>query len=463
MGKIEFKTPAGGRPHARVGGRWLVFARAVWISVTAASLGLFAISVPAGFGILKRVCVDGPCGPEQLRPEGAENVRDLGASLDAYAAYQTAGVVVVALVFCAIAAVVFWRRSDDAVALYTSLTLVLCGVFLPDWVGALTVPPSLWPLVDLLNTLVYCSLFVLFYVFPDGRFVPRWTRLPALAWVALFGSHYVVPGGPLAVTNWPPFVLAAVITALIGTCLFAQVYRYRRVSGPEERQQTKWVVFGLSLMLVLLVVASVPPLFVPSLEDPGTTYDLALDLVSFGAVLLVPVSFGVAVLRYRLFDVDVIINRALVYGALTISLALFYTGAVVGLQYVLRALAGGGTQLAVVASTLTIAALFSPLHRRIQGLIDRAFYRRRYDAGRVFESYAATLRDVTDLTSLGENLTGVTAETVRPAHVSLWLRDAPQGPRETAAWNGDAAGEGRTKEVPAGTASGEVPQSGGEL
>jgi hypothetical protein len=257
----------------------------------------------------------------------------------------------------------------------------------------------------------------------------------------LFGSHYVVPGGPFAVANWPPFVLAAVITALIGTCLFAQVYRYRRVSGPEERQQTKWVVFGLSLMLVLLVVASVPPLFVPSLEDPGTTYDLALDLVSFGAVLLVPLSFGVAVLRYRLFDIDVIINRALVYGALTISLALFYAGAVAGLQYALRALAGGGTQLAVVASTLAIAALFGPLRRRIQGLIDRAFYRSKYDAGRVLGAYASRVRDETDLASLGDGLAGVVAETLRPAHVSLWLREPAGGTQEGTSHNGDATRE----------------------
>ncbi len=247
MGRIEVKTPAGGRPHSRLGGCWLVFARAAWLGVTALSLGLFALSVPAGYALLRTVCVDGPCGPEQLRPEAARSIRELGVSLDVYAAYQTAAVVAVALVFCAIAAVVFWRRSNDAVALYTSLTLVLCGVFLPNWVGALTVPPSLWWLVDLLNTLVYCSLFVLFYVFPDGRFAPRWTRLPALAWISLFGSHYVVPGGPFAVANWPPFVLAAVITALIGTCLFAQVYRYRRVSGPQERQQTKWVVFGIAV------------------------------------------------------------------------------------------------------------------------------------------------------------------------------------------------------------------------
>jgi hypothetical protein len=440
MGEIGGKA----QPHARLRGRRLVLARAVWLGVTALSLGLFALSVPAGFQLLRTVCVEGPCGPEQLRSGGAQSVRDLGVSLDVYAAYQTGVVVVVALVFCAIAAVVFWRRSNDAVALYTSLTLVLCGVFLPNWVGAFTVPPSLWFLVDLLNTLLYCSLFVLFYVFPDGRFAPRWTRLPALAWISLFGSHYVVPGGPFAVANWPPALLAAVITVLIGTCLLAQVYRYRRVSGPEERQQTKWVVFGLSLMLALLVVASVPPLFVPSLENPGTTYDLALDLVSFGAVLLVPLSFGFAILRYRLFDIDVIINRALVYGALTVLLGLFYAGTVAGLQLMLRALTGGGTQLAVVASTLAIAALFGPLRRRMQALIDRAFYRRKYDAGKILDGFSARLRDETDLASLGDALAGVVEGSMRPAHVSLWLREPASGQPERGEGNTTGGQDGGT-------------------
>ena len=196
MGGIEGKVPGGVRPHGRLRGRWLVLARAVWLGVAALSLGLFAPSVPAGYSLLRTVCDDRLCGPEQLRPEGAGSLRDLGVSLDVYAAYQTALVVVFALVFCAVAAVVFWRRSNDAVALYTSMTLVLCGVFLPDWVGAFTVHRSLWLPVDLLNSLVYCSLFVLLYVFPDGRFVPRWARWPALAWVALLGAHYVVPGGP---------------------------------------------------------------------------------------------------------------------------------------------------------------------------------------------------------------------------------------------------------------------------
>ena len=136
----------------------------------------------------------------------------------------------------------------------------------------------------------------------------------------------------------------------------------------------------------------------------------------------IPVAMGVAILRYRLYDIDIIINRTLVYGSLTASLVLVYLGGVVSLQYAFRTLTGGESQIAIVASTLAIAALFSPLRRRIQGFIDRRFYRRRYDAARTLEAFSAKLRDETDLDSLSGDLVGVVHETVQPEHASLWLR-----------------------------------------
>lgn len=430
MGGVKGKGTTAGSlpPRGRLGGRWVALARTLWLGVTAATLVLFALSLAPGYALLRTVCTEGPCGPEQLGPEGARTVRDLGFTLEAYAAYQTALVVVFALVFFALAAFMFWRRSDDLMALYTSLTLVLSGVFLPDWMSVL-VPayPILWLPVDLLNSLTYCSLFVLFYLFPDGRFTPRWTLWPTLVWATLYGTHYVTPDGPLTPANWPPALLAVVVTALIGTCLFAQVYRYGRVSGPTERQQTKWVVLGLTLMLGFLVLVTVPPNFEPSLEAPGRPYDLGVDLAAFLAVLLVPVAFGIAILRYRLYDIDLLINRTLVYGILTATLALVYFGAVVGLQQVFRALTGGDSTLAVVASTLAIAALFGPLRRRIQAFIDRRFYRKKYDAAQTLSTLSARLRDETDLEVLGDDLVGVVRETVQPDHVSLWLRHPTGG------------------------------------
>jgi hypothetical protein len=144
--------------------------------------------------------------------------------------------------------------------------------------------------------------------------------------------------------------------------------------------------------------------------------------VGITSLLGIPVAVGIAILKHHLYDIDLIINRTLVYGALTAMLVLVYLGGVVFLQYLFRTLAGGESQLAVVASTLTIAALFNPLRRRIQTFIDRRFYRRKYDARKTLEAFSSKLREETDLDALSDDLVGVVRETMQPTHLSLWLR-----------------------------------------
>ncbi|HSL01621.1 MAG TPA: hypothetical protein VK869_14895 [Rubrobacteraceae bacterium] len=189
------------------------------------------------------------------------------------------------------------------------------------------------------------------------------------------------------------------------------VVRFWRSRG-EERQQIKWLAFAAALI----------PIWFVSNGPIDRAFPALFAVLDALVIAGVPVAAGIAILRYRLYDIDVIINRTLVYGALTVTLVLVYLGGVVGGQSVFRALTGGESQLAVVASTLAIAALFTPLRRRIHALIDRRFYRRRYDAARTLETFSARLRDETDLDTLSGDLTSVVRETLQPEHAALWLR-----------------------------------------
>ena len=207
-----------------------------------------------------------------------------------------------------------------------------------------------------------------------------------------------------------PMMLLAGFGAVIS--LFV---RFRRASG-DERQQIKW--FASASALTFGFVFGFQALS----NAEGGLLEASLAVVGLILAPSIPVATAIAIFRYRLYDIDRIVNRALVYGLLTASLVLVYLGGVIALQYTFRALTGGESQLAVVISTLAIAALFAPLRRLIQAFIDRRFYRRKYDAAKTLEAFSAKLRDETDLDTLSEDLTGVARETLQPAHVSLWLR-----------------------------------------
>jgi hypothetical protein len=194
----------------------------------------------------------------------------------------------------------------------------------------------------------------------------------------------------------------------------AVIVRFRRSRG-DERQQIKWFAYAVALMVVVFLIWFS---FAVMGFVAGSALMFTVPLVGL------PVAVGVAILRHRLYDIDLVINRTLVYGSLSALLAATYVTCVVALQYLFRALTGGESQLAVVTSTLLIAALFVPLRRQVQSFIDRRFYRKKYDAAKTLESLSNKLREKTDLDSLDAELLGVVRETVQPAHVSLWLRPA---------------------------------------
>jgi hypothetical protein len=206
--------------------------------------------------------------------------------------------------------------------------------------------------------------------------------------------------------------------------MIALIYRYRYASSPLQRQQTKWVIYGGSMSGIIVVGLTVPLYLFPAFGQAGSFYQLVIAPAYLFIVFIFPLSLGLAILRYRLYDIDLLINRTLVYGTLTISLALIYVGLVIGLGSLVRLFTGQLAQspVVIVVSTLAIAALFQPLRHRTQRVIDRRFYRRKYDAVKTLEAFSATLRNEVDLNKLGEHLLTVVQETMQPAHISLWLR-----------------------------------------
>jgi hypothetical protein len=270
-------------------------------------------------------------------------------------------------------------------------------------------------------------------LFPTGRLPSRrwrWTAWLVVAFVlagvvlsAFSPGAYLGSLGPIrnplgieGLTGAYKALLYAGAPLLFGAAVLSLFVRLRRAEG-LERQQLKWFAYAAA-MFALGIVLIVIPLAI----DTPSWFVRAATAVFTAAGTTVPVAIGIAILRYRLYDIDRIINRTLVYGSLTALLAVVYLGGVISSQYAFRTLTGQGSQLAIVASTLAIAALFNPLRKRIQAFVDRRFYRSRYDAARTLEAFSARLRDETDLEALNDDLVGVVAETMQPAHASLWLR-----------------------------------------
>jgi hypothetical protein len=219
-----------------------------------------------------------------------------------------------------------------------------------------------------------------------------------------------------------PFVL--MFAGYLGISVYAQTYRYRQVSSTAQRQQTKWVIFGLMCaaanMVLWIFVSSTFPPDQPSLARAYFVLLIHPVLLLIG--LLFPVCIAIAVMRYRLWNIDVIIRRTLIYSTLTLALGLVYVGSIVLLQQLVVPLTGG-SEVAIVASTLVIAALFTPLRRRSQAMIDRRFYRRKYNAAKVLEAFGATARAATDLDQLTAAMLQVIDQTMQPEHIGLWLRE----------------------------------------
>jgi hypothetical protein len=261
------------------------------------------------------------------------------------------------------------------------------------------------------------------YVFPDGRFVPRWSpilvvaAIPAMA-VQLDALEVMLwlPDAPAGIAPWRWGLAVVTVSVLVLSGVLAQLYRYRAVSGPVERQQTKWIVFALGgWLLIIFAGVVVPSLFI----DVSSSWFAWLIMATSVMAVLLAVSVANAILRYRLYDIDRIISRTLAFVLVTLLLGLIYTSLVV----ILGQLAGRDrSSLVVAGATLAVAALFQPARRHIQHAVDRRFDRRRYDAAKTIEHFGARLRSEVDIDTISAELLAVVDQTVQPTQATLWLR-----------------------------------------
>src|SRR5215216_492283 len=331
-----------------------------------------------------------------------------------------------------------WTLSD--VMDYYAVYGVASPGSIPFPVGVAGINNWLWvPAVGLLGTYV-------FLLFPDGRLPSgRWRPLAWLSGVVIVLLSVGIalsPGilenlgrirNPFGLVGFPwvetaPYVVLPLLPLCMLASVFSLVLHYRRSRG-GERQQIKWIAFAASFVGLLYLIAMIGSFIFPQETWFAAGSPLWVNLLEYAALLsftLVSTAVGFAVLRYRLYDIDILINRTLVYGALTAMLVALYLGGVATTQTVLHALTGQQQQpqLSIVVTTLVIAALFNPLRRRIQSFIDTRFYRRKYDAAKTLSAFSAKLRNETDLEQLNAGLLSVVSATMQPGHVSLWLKPA---------------------------------------
>lgn len=393
----------------RLRGRRLLLARVGWVAIVVPSLALGA------WGFV--VAASDPA----LILDSNQEVGFAGLGLTA-----TQGMLLFRTLptvwICVIALFVFAIRSDDWFAIFASVFYVTGGIAITGPLAALyRLHPEVIVPVRTMWSLGLLTAFLALGLFPDGRFVPPWSRI-----VAILGAVYaVLPGVPefyLTIPERPTTASwqQATVLALFGAGYVAQRQRYVRYSTLIQRRHIRYVVGSLGVVLIVAVQALIVDALFPGPNARWLGWSSVAGLV---ALILFQVGLAASIVRHRLFDIERIVNRVVVYGAVSAVLGVVYAGAVFLLGLMFRTLTGG-SDLVIAGSTLAIAVLFRPVRRRMQAVVDRRFNRARYDAARTIEAFTARLREEIDLDALGAELTGVVGTTMQPAHVSLWIRSA---------------------------------------
>ena len=402
---------------------------------------MFVGGIATGVGDPHPSCADGNCDPFAFSAEDIEVLRDLGLSLGLVTGPVEALFVVANLVYLVIAGLIFWRRSSDWMAMLVSLTLVvLVAVVFTDANDALqrSYPASSW-LIAAMMVFGITAFSLLLFLFPDGQFVPRWTRLATVAIGALVLLTFLPMPSAVESVATPTAMMA-----ILGAGVYARIYRYRRVSSSLQRQQTKWVAFGMmgagGVLTLSLVAFAAFPVEQPS---PGRVYFLlAVTPILVFFVLLFPVSVAVAILRHRLWGIDLLINRTVVYGPLTGILMGLYIASIRLFQTLFVRFIGEESNVAILLSTLVLAGTFMPLRLRLQNLADR-YFKEVPDPTRGLRAFGDQLQSMVQLANVGRMTRRLLDEVVAAFHAESGAVFMQQGEelrlvQTSGAWSGDA-------------------------
>jgi len=392
-------------------GRWLTLIRTAWVIIAAFYIVGYLVAMPISLSETPDVTssVEGVTQTEYLA-----GLAQLGISPDGYFAFSRWMSIALPLLYFGLGFFIFWRKSDDWMALSTSILLI---TFLGSFNELSRLNP-IWKLPGDISDIATSILFILWlFIFPDGHFVPRWMRWVFFLLLAMQVWRIFQPD--VYMQSFPFVALS-----LFGGILLSQVYRYRH-TGAAQRQQIKWVVYGLVVgtaplvlffLLYFTVLSSLPPV------TRAILVELVGGLLWRFLLLILPISLTFAILRSHLLDIDVVIRKTLTYAIVVALLLVVYSGSVVLLQQIFASVTGQRSEITTVLSTLAIAVLFVPLRNRVQAWIDRRFYRKKYDAQKVLSDFAETVRDETDLEKLTARLMQVVDETMQPRSVSVWLK-----------------------------------------
>jgi hypothetical protein len=409
--------------HTRLNEPWLTLCRVGWLLISATGLSLFERALPTYYDFLHHVCAGSGCFEGvQLNFGQLIVLARIGIHLEEYALNYFILSIAASLVTVAIGIFLFIKKSNDWLVLLISLFLVNSVTGSSNIIAPYLFrhPEFVLP-GNIIYFVVSTCLILFFLLFPTGKFTPRWTIGLAVFWGLTFILGNFFPDTIFYINKWPDSIKFFYYSAIILTGIVAQVIKNLKLSSLEQRLQTKWVVFGVSLGWGGgLLIEFIRDIFPGSTANPYSF--IGLNILDVVVVTLIPIAVLIAILRNHLWDIDVIIRRTLVYGLLTTSLLLIYFLVILLLEQLLRLMTGQTSPVAVIVSTLMIAAMFNPMRLRIQSAVDKRFYRSKYDAACTLEEFSSGLRTEVDLEQLTHRLTAVVKATMQPDKVSVWLK-----------------------------------------